>query len=479
HRPLKASLSGSANIAQAATGRPNVLLVTLDTVQAGHLSLYGYHRETSPHLRQLAHSATVYKNAIAASDMTLPSHASIFTGLYGREHGAHNLPLPDKTQPLDASFITLAEVLAGKSYVTAAVAANRFYLLPEFGMAQGFRLFDSKMPVMLFNNNRRYILREGVRRVLNLFLSTYDFDTRTLTAAEINQEVLPLLEQLKRETAPFFLFVNYMDAHLPYIPPPPFATLFPGKNRLLDFDAVTNVELDVIKQKRGIIPQERAHLESQYDGAIAYLDSEFANIIARLQQLGLYDNTMVVVVGDHGESFGDRGMMEHTVSVYQDQVHVPLIIHYPRQTQAETVDTTVSHVDLMPTILDVLGYPMPKPTQGRSLRGINGTAARQVISESYSSSLFATWVPKRFDRVERALYSGPIKFISSSVGKRELYDLSKDPAEQHNLFNPADPLTQTLRTGLENWVHNTRTLASRTKLDKRTMDRLRSLGYVQ
>src|SRR5581483_6523316 len=368
HRPLKASLSGSANIAQAATGRPNVLLVTLDTVQAGHLSLYGYHRETSPHLRQLARSATVYKNAIAASDMTLPSHASIFTGLYGREHGAHNLPLPDKTQPLDASFITLAEVLAGKGYVTAAVAANRFYLLPEFGMAQGFRLFDSKMPVMLFNNNRRYILREGVRRVLNLFLSTYDFDTRTLTAAEINQEVLPLLEQLKRETAPFFLFVNYMDAHLPYIPPPPFDTLFPGKIRLLDFDAVTNVELDVIKQKRGIIPQERAHLESQYDGAIAYLDSEFANIIARLQQLGLYDNTMVVVVGDHGESFGDRGMMEHTVSVYQDQVHVPLIIHYPRQTQAETVDTTVSHVDLMPTILDVLGYPMPKPTQGRSLR---------------------------------------------------------------------------------------------------------------
>src|SRR5581483_7191248 len=124
HRPLKASLSGSANIAQAATGRPNVLLVTLDTVQAGHLSLYGYHRETSPHLRQLARSATVYKNAIAASDMTLPSHASIFTGLYGREHGAHNLPLPDKTQPLDASFITLAEVLAGKGYVTAAVAAK-------------------------------------------------------------------------------------------------------------------------------------------------------------------------------------------------------------------------------------------------------------------------------------------------------------------------------------------------------------------
>ena len=477
NRGLNASIPPVA-LLPGNSGRPNVVLVTLDTVQAGHLALYGYHRNTTPHLAELCKQATLYKRAIATSDMTLPSHASLFTGLYAREHGAYTVP-PDRGRPLSDKFVTLAEVLEAKGYATMAVAANRFYLQPEFGMAQGFRIFDSRMPVLLFNSDRKYLLRQGIRSFLDLFMSTYEYDLRTRTAGEINQDVFPLLAQAKRNHTPFFLFLNYMDTHSPYIPPAPYDRLFPGKDPKLIFDRYQKMESEILGMRRNITAHERAHLNSQYDGALAYLDFELDRVVSRLKELGLFENTLLVILGDHGEAFGDRHLIEHTVSVYQDQVHVPLIIKYPHQQQGAVVNALVSQIDVMPTVLDVLGYQMPRSTRGRSLQHLQENAPREVIAESYPSNLFMDWEPKRFSRTERAIYSGEMKFITSTTGKRELYNLATDPQEQHNLYNPDEKASQSLRTDLDDWVHTVKALEAPPKLDQRALDRLHSLGYVQ
>ena len=459
------------------TGRPNVVMVTLDTVQAGHLSLYGYHRNTTPHLRQLAREATLYTNAIAVSDMTLPTHASIFTGLYPREHGAHTDP-PLRARPLAEGFQTLAEMLAAKGYTTLAVAGNRFYVQPEWGMAQGFQLFDSEAPVRIYNEDRRFFLREGLRKLLNFFISTWEYDLDIRRGRVLNHDIGTLLSKMKDERRSFFLFANYMDAHMPYLPPAPYDTMFPGKDPSLSFRACTRLERDIVTFKRKISQREQQHLIAEYDGAIAYLDEQMGWLIDQLKERGLYDNTLLIITSDHGEAFGKRNLISHPVSVYQNEIHVPLLIKYPNQHKGEVLQSWASQIDLLPTVLDVLGYQPPDGLYGRNLQNLDSRQPRQIISSSFQSALFFD-VP-RFHRTERAIFSGPMKFIHSTKGKRELYDLSKDPQETKNLYNPDDGAVAELQRNLDEWLRRVKPHASaRTKIDPENLQRLKSLGYVQ
>jgi arylsulfatase A-like enzyme len=165
--------------------------------------------------------------------------------------------------------------------------------------------------------------------------------------------------------------------------------------------------------------------------------------------------------------------------VYQDQVHVPLIIKYPQIGKKTVVNEFVSLVDLMPTILDLVDHEVPAGVQGKSLLKLEHTSEREVVSESFATGSRRNMHP-RFRRVERAIFLDPFKFISSTNGKRELYDLSKDPHEQHNLYKPDDPVSQELEAKLDEWVKSIRPHPSQpAKLDRETLDRLKSLGYIQ
>jgi arylsulfatase A-like enzyme len=466
-----------------ASNRPNVILIVMDTVRADHLSLYGYEIDTSPKLKELSKEATLYMRAIAPSDMTLPTHASIFTGISAKRHHAHlDRPPFGLGRPLGDNFVTLAEVLFQSGYATLAVVSNHAYVSEEFGLAQGFEYFDQRAPTPFFSNLAFYHLRQSVCEVASLFTSPHRSGTGYRSAGEINNVVFSLLNGRPKRDKPFFLFINYMDAHWPYIPPSPFDRLLPGKDFKFTTKRYTGLVAEVMKLERKVTKKERNHLVSQYDGGIAYLDSEIGNLFTKLKELNLFENTLLIITSDHGESFGRRNFVGHIVSAYQDQIHVPLIIKHPNTNDRALVQNFVSLVDLVPTVLAVLGYPIPDNLDGKSLLTRPSENSRPIIAESYPGSFLWNLHP-RFHRQERAIFQGPYKLIVSTAGKRELYDLSDDPNEKMDLFGENSEIGKKLETKMSQWAKSAESAeieaASASKLDTETINRLKSLGYVR
>jgi len=412
----------SAPASQTAT-RPNVILVSLDTVRADHLSLYGYPRDTTPNLRKFAAEASVYTQALSSSNMTLGSHGSLFTGLYPSWHGAHYTRGEPFGHPLSTRFPTLAGILAKHGYLTIGSVANRAYLQPSFGLNRGFQYYDLESP--FFAETADFYLRSGVRAILKPALERR-FGLVYRRAEEVNRPVLSLLETQPQKSIPVFLFVNYMDAHWPYNPAPPYDTMFPGKAGEMTDAEYGAMSMVVIKGQRPITAAERAHLVSQYDGGIAYMDAQLGVLFERLKQLHLYDNSLIIVTADHGEAMGDRNLIGHGISMYQDQVHVPLIVKYPLTTRHTAQDEPVSSVDILPTVLEVIGEKPPAELHGASLLHPEALKNRQILLEGYQDKVFAKWDP-RFARDQRAFISKTKKLIASTPGKREVYDVAADP----------------------------------------------------
>ncbi|MGQ0723287.1 MAG: sulfatase, partial [Candidatus Eiseniibacteriota bacterium] len=424
---------------------PNVVLITMDTVRADHLSLYGYERDTTPELRALAAEATLYARAVASGDMTLTTHGSLFTGLYGRQHGAHRSESIPTGRPLATKFVTAAEILTEAGYWTGAVVANTAYLSNAFGFDQGFQYYDVRTPVLLLGKSPPWSPRRWLHALCAKFAPLPSVERKYRDARDINAAVLPLLDRFAERGAPFFLFVNYMDAHLPLIPPEPFDTLWPGKDETFTTDRYYEILRSVIRGDGALPDAVRDHLVSQYDGAIAYVDSEIGALIRELGRRGLWDDTLFIVTSDHGEAFGENSLLNHGVSVYQDQVAVPLLVRYPGAPGGLRVEELASSVDVLPTILDVTGISLPRAVPGRTLREIAGAGDRLVAAESFP---FLFDVNPAFRRIERAVFAGPHKLITSTTGKRELYDLSRDASETEDLYQPGDSLTADLEARL-------------------------------
>jgi arylsulfatase A-like enzyme len=368
---------------------------------------------------------------------------------------------------------------ATRDYWNSAVVANRGYVTPHFGFDQGFHLFDSRGPVAFLGHPVPYYLRRGIRAALVPFAPRAAYDRVVRSAEQINREAVSQLNHLAERDGPFFLFVNYMDAHNPYLPPAPYDTMFPGKDP--GFTSVRYGRLMWEMNKKGlekISRRDREHITSQYDGAIAYEDAEIARLLARLEELGLWDRTLIVITSDHGEALGDRFLVNHGVSVYQDQVGVPLIVKYPGQTEGRTVDAWTNSVDVLPTVLAAAELPVPDGLPGRDLSAVGGdpsAADRSVVAES-----FPTGAQARFHRMERALYAGDHKLIVNTEGKQELYDLSADPDESVNLFAES-AVTDSMQARLEAWLEVTAERNDSTavaELDDEMRARLQALGYL-
>jgi arylsulfatase A-like enzyme len=232
---------------------------------------------------------------------------------------------------------------------------------------------------------------------------------------------------------------------------------------------------EVMTGRRGITLEERRHFVSQYDGAIRYMDGELKRLVDGLVELDLYEGSMIVICGDHGEAFGDRDLVQHGVSVYQDQVRVPLIIKFPGQHDPRTVAAPVSQIDVLPTILTALGLGAAHDLPGRDLAAGAFEQPRTLFAESFYLRGFGA----RFDRIERAALEWPMKLVVSTTGTRELYDLSADPRELHDLFRPDDPRGQRLLGALAAWIRAVPPSGSEGRpLDEDTLRRLRALGYA-
>ena len=469
-----------SDLRSSTPGRPNIILLSLDTVRADHLSVYGYSRDTTPNLRRLAKEGTIYTQAISTGDMTLTAHASIFTGLYPDSHRAYFDVEHPMGRPLSDDIDTLAEIFAAQGYQTAAIVANTAFLSPDYGLAQGFAYYDSRSPVVLLGTAPDYSLRKILRDMFAYVSVPRQFDQEYRHAGQINAEVYSTLRSLRTQGKPFFLFVNYMDAHSPYIPPSPYDTLYPGK--LSRFTSEQSAELfDAVMREQTTIPENlKAHLISQYDGSIRYLDAQIAEIITYLKTKHLWNDCLFIVTGDHGEAFGDRGLLEHGVSVYKNQVHVPLLIKYPIGGAGLVEPRSVSTADIFAVIRDVVRSSDGSQNQASGPLEEHVPADRVVVAASFPTPWLIGY-GRAFQRIERAFYRGRYKLIIATSGKRELYDLALDPNETRSIYQERQDVAQELESISGRWLQQ----AVRFKrnpsrnVNQQTLDRLKSLGYVR
>jgi arylsulfatase A-like enzyme len=439
-------------------GSPNLVVISLDTLRADHLGCYGYERPTSPNIDAFAERATLFETALSTASKTAESHMTMFTSLYGSVHGVGTLK--DADQPgvevpvLGSGIETLAGILYDRGYATAGYHSGGF-MRAKFGFDRGFELYEEGRL-----GNALYWLGENA------------------------------------SDRPFFLLYHTYDVHDPYTPKPPYDTMFtdPG------YDGRIVHDLERLKKMSNsdewttytekywslVDPEDQRdveHLVALYDGEIAALDAGIARLFATIEEYA--PDTVVVIVSDHGEEFGEHGAFVHN-HIYGELLHVPLIIREPGQESGARIETPVSFIDLAPTILDLLGVERPEQFQGRSLvplMSAEGSDPAVPVRTELFSSLESFGL--------KTVRADGWRLVSTKEGF-ELFDLRKDPREQANLLggSPAGaPRTadafERLKASLDRWDEANAILRRQydegrrsEALDDETLDQLRNLGYL-
>ena len=361
--------------------RPNVLLITLDTTRADHLSVYGHRRETSPNLDALAAEGVLYRNAHSTSTWTLPSHASLFTGKFPSSHGARYDPegplvLSDeigagdgiRARGLAPGETTLAQTLTEAGYATAGFAGGP-WLLRSFGLAEGFEHWDDEGILGVNGRNA-----QDLSRAVVAWLETW--------AAEPGEK-------------PFFIFVNFFDAHFPYNAPTPYAKQFlpPG------------VDLN---------PLNRSQFDALYDAEIRFADEHAGVLLDFLRERSLYEDTLVIVTADHGEMLGEHGEWGHNGIPFEPVVRIPLIVKPPGGGPGRSEDQPIQLSDVFHLVLEATGVA-------------------SSASEREQTQLAEVWhPPDPGTGVWKVLWDGALKYMHHGDGAHRLYDLERDPRERVN-----------------------------------------------
>ena len=403
-----------------ASARPNVLIITVDTLRADHLGCYGFGLAHTPNIDALAGEGVRCTDAAATAPITLPSHCSIMTGLYPPTHGVRD----NGAYALGNDTVTLADRLRAAGYSTKAIV-SAVVLSRRYNLSKGFDDYDDDL---------------WAEDEPKLFL------VRDRKAAKTAARFVAWLDRWDKHLSPkpFFAWVHFYDPHAPYEPPARFRPLAP----------------------------------SLYDGEIAAADAGVGTIIAAHTEKRLLDRTLVVLTADHGESLGEHGERTHALFIYDATIHVPLIWRYPRLLPAgRTYDAPVSSVDIVPTVLAALGLPGGEATQGVSLlgalEGISRAPAHPQYCESLLSEVGFGMAPLHGVRMDG------MKWIRAP--KPELYDLRRDPKELDNLYarqpeaaKRLDQVLEAILTESKEHQHTTR----ENPMDKETLQALRSLGYI-
>ncbi len=415
-----------AGLSQPPASAPNILFVVLDTVRAESLSLHGYSRETSPHLTKLASAGVRFDRARSTASWTLPSHASMFTGRWPHELSTR------VDQPLDATFPTLAEYLRDHGYATAGFVANTFFCNQWYGLSRGFIHYEDTAvtPIEILRSSA--LGKRLVKGCGGLARNRPDAYFQRKDAPTINQELLDWLQHRPKDR-PFLAFLNYYDAHDPYLTPVEPVRRF-GLRPSSRADLATLAGWHSTKLKKRS-PHEVQLAKDCYDDCIAYLDEQLGNLFAALNQQRLLENTVVVITSDHGEEFGERERFGHGQSLHHEVTQVPLLIVAPaRVPKGRVVREPATLRDLPATVVELLGLKNGSPFPGRSLtRHWSDTAAdgptEAVLAEivDREPQMPADWKAPRSVVVDETLY------IRNSDGREELYNLADDAAETVNL----------------------------------------------
>jgi arylsulfatase A-like enzyme len=456
-------------------GSANVLLIVLDTVAAGHLSLYGYDRPTSTTLEELAQLGIRFDAAMAPSSWTLPSHATMFTGRWHHELSVGWLTPLDETRP------TLAEFLGARGYATAGFIANSRYCGSDSGLGRGFTYYEdyifpgltaSKTAVLverallgidLFVNLLQDWMKDAPLQPVILHLRRLFVNDRK-GAAVVNREFLDWLSQRAQPERPFFAFLNFVDAHAPYRLPP-------GELHRFGLDP-TGTHRDVLIEywwsvdKTRVPREDLAFAADAYDDCIADLDERLGRLFDQLNERGVLERTWLVITSDHGESFGEHaGIFCHGSSLYQTELHVPLLIVPPGgSASTQVVRETVSLRDVAATIVDVLGLEAGSPFPGSSLarfwnakepaakgaRASSDPALAEVLPNDRGNRDSAG-LPKKRWPFGAVIEEGWSYIRHEEDHHEELFQLRADAREQRNLARDpaASPTLERMRATLD------------------------------
>jgi arylsulfatase A-like enzyme len=384
---------------------PLAIVYLVDTLRADHTQPYGYVRDTTPELLRFARDGVVFEQAISHAAWTKPSVGSVFTSLLPGRHRAVQL-----RDQLDPGLVTIGEMLQAKGFATGAAIANSVIYSEGTNFEQGFDYYA------------------GLH-------GAGDRPSKVVEAAGVVDEALHILDQ--RRGLPTFLYVHTMDPHVPYTPPPPFDARY-GKAPTAEKPAA-DPRSDYHQ------PADRQRLIDQYDGEIAYGDQEFGRFVRELKARGLYDRALIVFMADHGEEFQDHGQFTHGKSVFDELIHVPMVVKFPGGRAAgRRVPEQVQAVDVMPTVLKELGLPVPEPPAiaGRPLQAVveGGAPEPPAVSEISHRGYVAHGMRTRRDKYVRRF----------SPDDDELYfDLARDPAEKVNRAEENRERVRLLRAGVE------------------------------
>jgi arylsulfatase A-like enzyme len=416
--------------------KPNVLFIIWDTVRAASLSLYGYERPTTPTLDRLSVESVVFDRAYAVAPWTLPSHASFLTG-----RAFHELST-DWLTPLDDEPVTLAELFARKGYATGGFVANYFYCSRESGLDRGFHRYDV-YPAPSF---AEFILGSSVSRV---FFNSWGA-RRTLgftqkpgrkEASGVNVEFQRWLDRL--DGKPFFAFLNYFDAHAPYLPPSPWDTMFgpilPGRDPSM-------------REGRSWTPRELQAEIDGYDGGIRSLDDHLALLLDDLERRGILDNTIVIVTSDHGEEFGEYGVFTHGNTLYERSLHVPLLIHYPPRLPGVRVGDWVSIRDVAATVASLTG--LDAGLGGTSLERFWSGAERAPADTLLAQVSYARGHPPDYPVSKgdmQTILAAPYQYVRRGDDEEQLFDLTDSLTARIDLRDrpEAAPALRSLRHRLD------------------------------
>lgn len=424
---------------------PNVVLISIDCLRADHVGAYGYERDTTPRIDTFAEEAVLFETAVSTAPMTPPSHLSMFTGLFPSMHDG------SKFAELARSIPYLPEILSEAGYQTDGIVTGA-YLSQTFGFERGFDL--------------------------------YRYDHRSPASETIHQAIELLRLAAGRNQ---FLFVHLIDAHWPYEPPEELLERFGP--RPPDLEGLLQ---RVVDNERPRTPEEIERVVALYDAEIASADEGVGRLLEAMKDLGIYDRSLILVTADHGEAFYDHGHWQHSRTLYEELVRIPLIVKWPGPSPNGRVGSQVSQVDIFTTVLDVAGIP-PSPSDGTDLRELvegSGQARnrRRVISENAWRSP-NVWTRKIAIRTEKLKYiatlNGPpgIEPKESDLQSEELYDLAEDPLEHHNLVTESTSNVEAFRRELGNYLRKAQKLRASRQADniiedETTRERLKSLGYI-
>jgi arylsulfatase A-like enzyme/tetratricopeptide (TPR) repeat protein len=402
--------------------KPNVILMTLDTTRADHLACYGYPDVKTPHLDSLARRGVLFEQAATNSPLTLPAHCSILTGMYPTYHGVRI----NGNTALNEEQTTIAEVLSAQGYQCGAFM-GAFVLDGRWGLKQGFQHYDDQFDLKKY----KHIDLGAVQRPGN----------------EVMDATLDWLEEQK--SSPFFAWIHFYDPHTPYEPPEPYLSEYGPRG-----------------------------LAGLYDGEIAFMDQQIGRCLSWIENNGLDESTILVLVGDHGEGLGSHGEGTHGYFIYDYAIHVPLIIVTPFESlQGLRVSSQVRIIDIFPTLLEMASITPPAETQGRSLLPLMFRPQKEedefAYAESMSPNLQFGWSSIH------SLRTTQYKYIDTP--KAELYDLTRDPDEQTNLLGQYPNITREMKDMLDRLMEETSQSAptpQAANLDRETIEKLSALGYI-